>query len=129
MQKLISASFLGLILLSAHPSPDKPQKLTATLVEIRIHPPCAGLDCPPPPLPSTFGASLCFQVNDAYYVGSYVAWQFPWTDPEKKLGPLRGQPIEIVLTNKHIHIVAPVSLRLRRIHNDQVFTSNSCNQA
>ncbi len=127
MHKLISGLLVGLVFLSGQSSADKPQRETATLVDVRIAPPCYGLDCPPLPMP--FDVYLCFQVKDTYYAAMYRPWGFPWAPPRKGLIALRGQSVEVTVTDKRIGVVAPLSVNLKRVHNYGLFGLASCNQA
>jgi hypothetical protein len=126
MHKLISGLLLSFVLLLGQSSRDKPQKETAILVEALVIPRCYGLDCPPLPVP--FDAYLCFQMKDTYYTGKYSPWGFPWAPPGKRLLALRGQSVEIVVTDERIKIVAPLNINLNRILDYRLFKSASCNQ-
>jgi hypothetical protein len=123
--KLICGLLVGIFALAGQTSSSKPQKQAAVVVEVKIPPPCNGLDCPPLPVP--FDAYLCFQTGDSYYSGTYRLWGFPWSQPGKKLLALRGQSVEIVVREKHIGVGEPLNVGLKRIRDSGIFSSASCN--
>jgi hypothetical protein len=127
MPKLISGILVGIFILGGQIGSSKPPKQAANVVEVKIPSPCNGLDCPPPPLPVPYDAYICFQIGDSYYGGTYRLWVFPWSPPEKKWLALRGQSVEIVLSEKHISVGEPLNVSLRRIRNFGIFSSASCN--
>jgi hypothetical protein len=110
---------MSLLLLNPSLPKDDPRTQAATLADVKIVPRCYGLDCAPPPFPILFDVYLCFQMGDAYYVGTYSPWGFPWAPPGKKLLVLKGKIVEIVLDKNRIRMKAPLNLNLKRIHNNQ----------
>jgi hypothetical protein len=126
MQRLVPLLVVILLFLSGVSADPGPPQKTPTLVEVRGLPHCAGLDCPPWPTP--ISVDVCLRVDDAYYTGMYRPWGAPWAASGKKLLVLKGQSVEVVVTDADIRVIAP-RMRLQRMHNYRVFTSSSCNNA
>jgi hypothetical protein len=113
-----------IVLLSGAVSADTPQRKTAILVEVHSIYNCVGLDCLPWPLPDD--SYFCFQAGDNFYTGVYHPLA-PWATKAERLLKLKGKTVEIVVTEKHIKVVTPrINLRLRRLHDDVFFKSDSC---
>jgi hypothetical protein len=128
MHKRISGLVVSLMLLTGSPSAPKSQQKTATLVEANALPGCAGLDCPPWPMP--IDVDVCIDRDGNYYTGIYRPWGVPWAKAGKRLLELRGQSVEVIVTDNDIRVVAPkVNARLQRMHNYRVFRLASCNVA
>jgi hypothetical protein len=128
MHKRISGLVVSLMLLTGSPSAPKSQQKTATLVEANALPGCAGLDCPPWPMP--IDVDVCIDMDGNYYTGIYRPWGVPWAKAGKRLLELRGQSVEVIVTDNDIRVVAPkVNARLQRMHNYRVFRLDSCNVA
>jgi len=117
--------FASLFLLSGAAYADTPQRTTAILVEVRSMQKCVGLDCPPWPVPDD--SYFCFQAGDNFYTGAYLPGGVPWAKQGKRLQALKGKTLEIVVTDKHIKVVAPrINLRLKRVHALHIFQLDSC---
>ena len=128
MARWVLVTVCSLVLLAPDVADCQPQTKSATLVEIRAIPKCYSLDCPPWPMPDDVYA--CFQVEETYYVGGYIPWGVPWATAGKRLLALRGQSVQIVLTEKEINVVTQkVKVRLKRISDFRIFTIPSCNQS
>jgi len=116
----VSVALLGGVLSAA-----TSQRKRAILVEIHSMPRCYGLDCPPWTIPDD--VDVCFQAGDVFYTGIYRPWGVPWARAGTKLLALEGKTVEILITDKHIQIVATgINLRLKRVHDDPLFRSASC---
>jgi hypothetical protein len=127
MNRLISALVLSLFLLTGDPACPKSQRQTATLVEVHAIPGCAGLDCPPWPMPTD--VVVCLKIDQTYYTGAYLPWGVPWATAGKRLLQLKGQSVEVIVKDKEIRVVAPkINARLRRTHKYQAFSIASCNE-
>jgi hypothetical protein len=126
MRLLTLGCFVSLVLVGVGASVDKSQKkIAAMLIEAPSTPICVGLDCPPWPVPDDFG--FCFEAEGAYYTGMYFSRALPWATKGKKLSVLKGQSVEIVVTEKEIRVVdSRIKVKLRRIHGDFLFQSDSC---
>jgi hypothetical protein len=100
--------------------------MTAILVEVRSMQKCVGLDCPPWPVPDD--SYFCFQAGDDFFTGVYGPFA-PWAKQGKRLQLLKGKTVEIVVTDKHIKVVAPrINLRLKRVHDLHIFQLDSCSR-
>jgi hypothetical protein len=125
MQRWIIGLFAGLILLPA--LADKPEKKTAVLVEVHYLPDCAGLDCPPWPIPPDI--DFCFQAGDTYYSGGSRPWGVPGATNAEGLVEFKGKSVEIIVSDKTIRVkTANLNLRLRRLHREPGFQSPGCAQ-
>ncbi len=119
---------VGLFLLTDLISADNSEKKKAILVETHSAPRCDGLDCPPWPTPPDL--DFCFQVGDKYHTATSHPSGLPGANTAKRLLPLEGQSVEIVVTDKEISVAAPkVYVRLKVVHNDAVFKLDACNHA
>ena len=118
MRKLTSILIVSVFLFTSASAAPKSEKKTAILVDVRPIPGCAGLDCPPWPTPRE--VEVCLQADGTYYTGWYSPWEVPWVTSGLKLLPLKGQSVEIVVTDKEVRIVTP-RMRLKRTHNDLMF--------
>jgi hypothetical protein len=124
-RRLVIALCTSLVLLGAATSAYTSQRKTAMLVEVYSTHKCVGLDCPPWPVPDDY--DFCFQVGESFYTGTYYPFGVPLAKKGKRLLPFEGKSVEIVVTDKHIEIVAPpINLRLKRVHDDAAFQLNSC---
>jgi hypothetical protein len=128
MHKRIPALVVSLTLLIGSPSAPKSQRKTGTLVEANALPGCAGLDCPPWPTPTD--VDVCIEMEGSYYTGMYRPWGVPWATAGKRLLQLKGQHVEVIVTDGEIRVVGPkINARLQRMHNYRVFRLDSCNAA
>jgi hypothetical protein len=128
MRKRVPGLVVSFILLAVSPSAPKLPQKTATLVEANALPGCAGLDCPPWPMP--IDVDVCIEMDGNYYTGMYRPWGVPWAKAGKRLLELKGQSVEVIVTDSDIRVVAPkVNARLQRMHNYRVFRLDSCNAA
>jgi len=119
---------LGMLLLTTNASAQKTEPIRVTLVEARSMERCAGLDCPPWPVPPD--TYFCFQNGDKYYTGMAQPWSGPGASKVEKLIALQGQTVEILLTNKKIKVVAPaLKLTLRRTPRNPTFSLPACREA
>ena len=127
LRRPMAGLLVSLLLFSkAAPAKNSEQKI-ATLVEVYTLPSCSGLDCPPWPVPPDGG--FCFQVGDAFYTGMSHQWGVPWATKAKRLMALKGQMVEIFVTEKQIIVVAPrIKLSLYRTHQDSRFKVAACAQ-
>jgi hypothetical protein len=104
------------------------EKRKAILIETHSTPRCYGLDCPPWAV--TPELYFCFQEGDRYHTAIPRPWEVPWTNKAKRLLAMQGQSFEIVVTEKEIRVLAPqVDVRLKVVHNDEVFQLDACNHA
>ena len=128
MHRRIPGLVVSLILLTGSPSATKSQRKTATIVEANAIPGCAGLDCPPWPMP--INVDVCIEMDGNYYIGMYRPWGVPWAKAGKRLLELKGHSIDVIVTESEIRVVAPkINARLRRTHNYRAFRLDSCNAA
>jgi hypothetical protein len=101
------------------------KKIDAILIEAEPTRLCVGLDCPPWPVPDDFG--FCFQAGDTYYTGTYRSRALPWATKGKKLSLLKGQSLDLLVTDKDISVVdSQIKVNLKRVHGDPEFQSDSC---
>jgi hypothetical protein len=118
--------FFGLVFIAGHPTVPSPPTTNARIVEVHALPTCAGLDCPPWPMP--LSVDVCLEIDGAYLTAMYRPWGVPWATSGEKLLERKGQSIEVVLTAKHIQVVSPrFNTRLIRMHDYRVFSSPLCN--
>ena len=116
---------VSLFVLGALVEADNRETKKATLVETRSERRCYGLDCPP--WPTAPLVAFCFQVGDAYYTGTDRSWGIRWANKALKLQTLRGQSVDIVVTDKEIKVIDhKVKLRLWVEHNDPRFNLSGC---
>lgn len=128
MQRLVYGLLLNLVILSSQPTVAAPPTKTAILVEVHALPGCAGLDCPPWPMPMS--VDVCLQIDGVYFAAMYRPWGVPWATSGKKLKELEGKFIEVIVTDTHIKVVSPpFNARLTRMHNYRIFGSSLCNAA
>jgi hypothetical protein len=126
MRVLTVGWFISLVLIGGGSPGDKSQKpITAILVETSSTPVCVGLDCPPWPVPDDLG--FCFQAEGNYYTGMYYSRLWPRATKGKKLSLLKGQSLEILVTDKEIRVVdSRIKVKLTRVHSSPGFQSDSC---
>jgi hypothetical protein len=125
MRLLTVGWFVSLVLMSGGSPGDSQKAIAAILVETPSTPVCVGLDCPPWPVPNDFG--FCFKAGDTYYTGTYFSRAVPWATKGKKLSLLKGQPVEILVMDKEIRVVdSRIKVKLKRVHGDLQFESDSC---
>jgi hypothetical protein len=126
MRLLILECLTTLVLISVSSAADKSQKkIVATLVEAPSTRICVGLDCPPWPVPDDFG--FCFQEGTYHYTGTYFSRAMPWATKGKRLSLLKGQPVAILVTEKEILVKdSRIKVKLKRVHGDLQFQSDSC---
>jgi hypothetical protein len=125
--RLLTLECLAILtLMSVGSAADKSQKkIVAMLVEAPSTRICVGLDCPPWPVPDDF--CFCFKAGDIYYTGTYSSRALPWATKGKKLSLLKGQYVEILVTERKIRVVdSRIKGTLRRVHGDIQFQSDSC---
>lgn len=128
MQRWNVGLFVSLVFLNGATPAEKAQKKTAVLIEAHYLPGCAGLDCPPWPIPPDI--DFCFQAGDTYYAGGSRPWGVPWATNAEGLVAFKGKSVEIVVTNKTITVTTSnLNLRLRRLHHEAGFQSAGCTQA
>jgi hypothetical protein len=128
MQRLVAGVLVGVFLFGGGSLSGKDHKTSMMLVETYSMHPCAGLDCPPWPISDDAG--FCFQSGDSYFVGAYYSRGLPWTTKGAKLLALKGQSIEVIITDKDIKVVdARIKVNLKRVHNDSFFKSEPCRSA
>ena len=73
---------------------------------------------------------VCIEMGGNYYTGMYRPWGVPWAKAGKRLLELKGQSIEVIVTDSDIRAVAPkINARLKRMHDYRVFRLDSCNAA
>jgi len=121
----LSAVIVSVVTLTADlGSPDQ-QRQAAVIVEADALPGCAGLDCPPWPTPLDF--DVCVRIDQHFYSGMYRPWKGPWAK-KINLSALEGKSVEVVVTDKHLKILAPrVDVRLKRLYPAKGFRNPSCN--
>jgi hypothetical protein len=128
MLKLVHGLVLGLTFVACTATPQNPNRKTGVLIEARGFSRCAGLDCPPWPMPIDVDA--CVQIDGKFYTGMYRPWGVPWATAGKRLVELSGQSVEVVISDTEIRVVGPdVNARLVRMHHYRIFRSDSCNSA
>jgi hypothetical protein len=128
MHKRIPGLVVSVVLLTGSPSAPKSQPKTATIIETNALPGCAGLDCPPWPMPNDL--DVCIEMDGNYYTGTYRPCGVPWAKAGKRLLELKGQSVAVIVTDVDIRVVAPrINARLQRMHNYRVFRLDSCNSA
>jgi len=128
MYRLTAGLLLGVVLSSGGLPTHKSEKKPATLVEAQVLPHCAGLDCPPWPVPDN--VDFCFQAGDTFYTGRYDALGMPWNKKGDILLDWVGKTMEIVVTDKHIMVTGSgIKVRLKRMHDEAGFRLASCNHA
>ncbi len=126
MPRLLSGLLLSLVILFGYPPAASAPTQTATLVEVRAMPGCAGLDCPPWPMPMNI--NICLEINGTYFTATYRPWGVPWATSGKKLLKLAGKSIQVIVTEKYIRVVTPrFNTRFIRMHRFPMFDSLSCN--
>jgi hypothetical protein len=104
-----------LLLLTSGLAAALPQRKFAVIAEVFSPPRCVGLDCPRWPMPQE--VNVCFLADGVYYAGTYRPWEAPWVKVGGKMGELKGQLIEIEVTEKYISVLSPkLKARLRRFH-------------
>jgi hypothetical protein len=119
---------VSLFLLTEVISADNSERKKAILVETHSAPRCYGLDCPP--WPTSPDLDFCFQVGDTYHTATSHPSGLPGANTAKRLLPLQGQSVEIVVTDKEISVATPkVNVHLKVVHNDPVFKLDACNRA
>lgn len=128
LHRRLFGALVSLALFSGTSSADTSERKAAILVEAVSVPKCYSLDCGPWPVPDD--VHFCFQVGNDFYSGTYSPWGVPWATAGEKLCALEGRPVEIVVSDKQISVIAPrVKLRLNRLHNYGVFKLPSCRHA
>jgi len=72
----------------------------------------------------------CLQIDGIYYTGMYRPWGVPWATAGKRLLDLRGQSIEVVISDTEIRVVGPdINAKLIRTHHYRIFRSPACRDA
>src|ERR1700730_15240615 len=97
MRRLVVGLILSLLLGTVNSAAPNSQRKVATLIEVHASPRCYGLDCPPWPMP--WDDNVCLQIDQSYYTGTYSPWGVPWVTSGKRLLELKGQSIEVVITD------------------------------
>jgi hypothetical protein len=126
--KMLCVVLAPLLLLACSPAVPNETTKTATLVETIPDPTCAGLDCPPWPMP--LSVEVCLSIDGTYYTAMYRPWGAPWATSGERLVELKGQTIEVVLLGTNIKVVRPrMSSPLIRTRNNGIFRSVGCKRA
>ena len=125
LRRQIFGLLASLMLLSGAAFADRSLRKSAILVEAYSTPRCAGLDCPPWPIPDDI--DFCFRNGDDFYAGIYRPWGVPWATSGKKLAALQGKTVEIFISDEQISVMTSgIKLRLKRVHDDPLFRLRSC---
>ena len=126
MRGLVCGLIVCLTLGAGAAAAQKSKPSAAVLVETSSLFQCASFDCPPWPTPADL--DVCVEVDGVYYVGEYRPPKVPWATGDKRLYELTGQPVEVVISEKHIRIVGPqIDVKLTRAHHFLPFLFAACN--
>jgi hypothetical protein len=128
MGKALTPVLLGLLLIAVQPIGSTPPTRTATLVEVISTPMCAGLDCPPWPMPMS--VDVCMEIDGEHYTAMYHPWNFPWVTSGQLLLERKGKSIQVVMDDNRIKVLVPrMNTALVRMHHYRIFQSSLCNAA